>query len=302
MMRVSTAASCWSSAVALSLTVALSIAGCASEDDPSGAAEPSASPPDQGADVGQLREDAESAVGQIASGDGLRVENKTGGPIALVFPNGDAAWVAAGKFVDIVRPCPDRLPLRAERKTGELIAERDGPCRRHDTWTVRDGSPRTPQLLQDPKAPVAPDLHRLVKLFVSYAVGNADSFPHWESVSMALGGQTAVSIDDVDAALTNRRIWRICPADWEVYGASSCPVDLLGPVINLVLNDAALVYSAKYADVTCAPPRTGRLRPGRLVVLRPSPQWRTCASDFALALVADEQGRLRSIDLTLSDP
>jgi hypothetical protein len=39
-----------------------------------------------------------------------------------------------------------------------------------------------------------------------------------------------------------------------------------------------------------------------LTLLRPSQKWRSCASDFALALVADEQGRLGNIDLTLSEP
>ena len=45
-----------------------------------------------------------------------------------------------------------------------------------------------------------------------------------------------------------------------------------------------------------------RLETGRLVVLRPSPEWRTCATDYALVLAADGQGRLRSVDLTLSSP
>lgn len=89
-----------------------------------------------GADVAHLQGGAESAAGQIASGDGLRVENKTGGPIALTFPDGDTAWVAAGKFVVVLRACRDRLPLRAESKTGDFIAERDGPCRQRDTWTL----------------------------------------------------------------------------------------------------------------------------------------------------------------------
>ena len=139
-------------------------------------------------------------------------------------------------------------------------------------------------------------------MFVRYATGDADTFPHWESVSMSLGGQTVLAIDDIVAALSNRRIWRICPADWQVYGASSCPVDLLGPINNAVVNGASLVYSGEYGDVTCAPARTGPLPQGRLVVLRPSREWRSCASDFALALAADDQGRLRAIDLTLSEP
>lgn len=165
-----------------------------------------------------------------------------------------------------------------------------------------DDSPRSPPLMQDAQTPVASDLKRLAKMFVRYAVGDSDSFPHWESVSMSIGGQPVVSIDDIVAALSNREIWKICPYDWQAYGASSCPVDLLGPINDAMVNDAVLVYSAEYGHVTCAPSRSGRLPRGRLVVLRPSQEWRTCASDFALALVADEQGRLRSIDLTLSEP
>ena len=87
-----------------------------------------------------------------------------------------------------------------------------------------------------------------------------------------------------------------------MYGASSCPVDLLGPITDHGVNGALLVYSAKYGDVTCAPRRSGPLPRGRLVVLRPSQEWRTCASDFALVLAADERGLLRHIDLTLSEP
>ena len=163
-------------------------------------------------------------------------------------------------------------------------------------------SPRRPQLVQDEQAPVAPDLQRLTKMFVRYAVGDSDTFPHYESVSMSIGGEPVLSIDDISAALSNRRIWKICPADWEVYGASSCPVDLLGPITNAVANDALLVYSAEYGNVTCAPTRSGPLPRGRLVVLRPRREWRTCASDFALVLAADKQGQLRSVDLTLSEP
>ena len=37
-------------------------------------------------------------------------------------------------------------------------------------------------------------------------------------------------------------------------------------------------------------------------MIRPAPENRDCARDFALVLVADERGRLRAIDLTLSAP
>lgn len=191
-------------------------------------------------------------------------------------------------------------PIRAS--TDPPPGQVTGAPRTHAVQPPEDDPPRSPHMVEDAQAPVAPDLERLATMFVRYAVGDADSFPHWESVSMAIGGQAVLSIDDIDAALSNRKIWKICPADWDVYGASSCPVDLLGPINDAGVNDALLVYSAEYGDVTCAPTRSGPLPRGRLVVLRPSQEWRTCASDFALALVADEQGRLRNVDLTLSEP
>ena len=166
----------------------------------------------------------------------------------------------------------------------------------------KDDSRQRPQLVQDEQALVAADLQRLAKLFVRYAVGDANNFPHWKSVSMAIGGRAVLSIDDIASALPNREIWKICPAGWDLYGASSCPVNLLGPITDVVVNDAALVYSAEYGNVTCAPTRSGPLPGGRLVVLRPTREDRTCAMDFALVLAADEKGLLRSIDLTLSEP
>lgn len=164
------------------------------------------------------------------------------------------------------------------------------------------GSHGRPHLVQDERAPVAPDLARLARTFVRYSVGDADTFPHGESVSMALGGQAVVWIDDTSAALANRDTWKICPPDWKVYGASSCPVNLLAPIGDAVVNDAVLVYSAEYDDVICAPKRSRPLPDGRMVILRPTPEWQTCASDFALALVADDQGQLRHVDLTLAEP
>ncbi len=68
-----------------------------------------------------------------------------------------------------------------------------------------------PMLVQDGHAPVADDLERLAESFVSYAVGDSNAFPHWESVSMSLGGEQVVSIDNIAAALSTRRIWKICP-------------------------------------------------------------------------------------------
>lgn len=155
---------------------------------------------------------------------------------------------------------------------------------------------------QEAAAHVPPDLQRLADKFVAYALGDSDSFPHWESVSMAIGGEGVKSIDDIGAALSERDIWKMCPGDWDGYAASDCPIDLLGPITTTAANSASLVYAADYSEVTCAPTRTGPLPAGRMVVLRPTPEHRDCARDFALALVADERGRLRSVDLTLSAP
>jgi hypothetical protein len=149
---------------------------------------------------------------------------------------------------------------------------------------------------------VASDLERLADRFTAYAVGDAASFPHRESVSMAIGGESVKSIDDIGAALSNRDIWRMCPGDWDGYAAASCPVDLLGAIKDAVANGASLVYEPDYGAVTCAPLRTGPPPEGRLVIVRPPPERRTCATDFALSLVADQHGRLRSVDLTLSAP
>lgn len=163
-------------------------------------------------------------------------------------------------------------------------------------------SPRRPPLMPNRRAPVARDLQRLATMFVGYAVRDSDTFPHGESVSMAIGGHAVLTVDDIAAALSNREIWEICPTDWHVYGATSCPVDLLAPINNAVVNHARIVYSAEYSDVTCAPDRGGPLPSGRMVVLRPGPDRRTCTSDFALVLVADDEGLLRAIDLTLAEP
>lgn len=150
--------------------------------------------------------------------------------------------------------------------------------------------------------PVSRDLRRLVRQFVDYAVEQSDGFPLAESVTMFLGGETAKAIDDIAAAISDRRVWRICPAEWEYYGASDCPVDLLSPMAEALVNETTLTYSSAYDDVICAPTRTGPLPKGRLVILRPLAEWRTCATDFALVLSADPAGRLQAIDLTLAAP
>jgi hypothetical protein len=159
-----------------------------------------------------------------------------------------------------------------------------------------------PPLTEDQTAPVEADLVELATKFVRYAVDSAAGFPHAESVSFGLGGETVMAIDDISAALPNRKIWRACPADERYYAAADCPVDFLAPITAAVVNEESLVYSADPGNVTCAPTRHGPLPAGRIVVLRPEPRWRTCATDFALALAADDEGRLIAIDLTLAEP
>ena len=158
------------------------------------------------------------------------------------------------------------------------------------------------QVVSDAESPADEDLRRLAERFVAYAVGEADSFPHAQRISLSIGGRAAGSIEGTGAVLADRSTWMRCPAGSVTYGAASCPVDILGPVEAAVVNETTIVQTAAYGTVTCAPTRSGPLPDGRLVVLRPSPEWRTCATDYALALAADGQGRLRSVDLTLSSP
>lgn len=207
--------------------------------------------------------------------------------------------LASAVFGCVLCSCATDRPRASPDPPSKRVTEEPPP---HTVEPPEDKDSSRMQVVQDESAPVAPDLERLAQKFVRYAVGDTDTFPHWESVSMAIGGQTVLSIDDIVAALWNRRIWRICPAGWEAYAAASCPVNMLGPITNAAVNGHPIVYSAEYGDVTCAPTRTGPLPRGRLVVLRPSKRWRTCASDFALVLAADEHGQLRNIDLTLAEP
>ena len=170
--------------------------------------------------------------------------------------------------------------------------------------TEPTATPSTPgfQVVSDAESPADEDLRRLAERFVAYAVGETDSFPHTQTISLSIGGRAAGSIEGTGAALADRSTWEHCPAGMPSYGAASCPVDILGPVEAAVVNETTIVQTAVYDTVTCAPTRSGPLPDGRLVVLRPSPEWRTCATDFALVLAADGQGRLRSVDLTLSSP
>lgn len=191
-------------------------------------------------------------------------------------------WLAPVLLACLLASCAvDAEPVGSGRSHGQAT----GASRPELVEPSEVEVPRSPQLVQDAAAPVDPDLRRLAKRFVEYADGGADAFPHAESLSLSVGGTNALSLDDLDAVLSDREIWRVCPSHWEVYGAASCPVDLLGPINDAVVNGTSLVYSAEYGAVTCAPTRSGPLPPGRLVVLRPSQEWRTCATDYASSLL-----------------
>ncbi|WKN49879.1 hypothetical protein [Nocardioides sp. Arc9.136] len=182
------------------------------------------------------------------------------------------------------------------------VAQPDRPPEPARKAPETPGTQGTPRLVQDPAAPVAADLLRLARAFVAYAAGGSGTFRHGESLVLGLDGAAVRSVDDVPAALRRRSTWRPCPDGQELHGAASCPVDLLGPVAAAAENGVPLVVSGRHDGVVCAHPRRGPLPAGRLVVLRPPPDRRTCASDFALVLAADGQGRLGAVDLTLSDP
>ena len=196
-------------------------------------------------------------------------------------------------------------PARPRRRLGTPAAPAEGTTTLASTPSTEPTA--TPasrgfQVVSDAESPADEDLQRLAERFVAYAVGEADSFPHAQRISLSIGGRAAGSIEGTGAALADRSTWMRCPAGSATYGAAACPVDILGPVEAAVVNETTIVHTAEYGAVTCAPTRRGPLPDGRLVVLRPSPEWRTCATDFALVLAADEQGRLRSVDLTLSSP
>lgn len=163
-------------------------------------------------------------------------------------------------------------------------------------------APVVPSTSAEVDAPVDADLEFLAQKFIGYALGDGDDLPVWESVTMALGGKVARSVDDVEAALGDRTIWQYCPADWLVYGASSCPVDVLGTIRSAETNETQLVISADPGEVACAPDRVGALPQGRLVAIRPEAGRRTCSEDFSLVLAANDRGELIAVDLTLSEP
>ena len=206
------------------------------------------------------------------------------GPVAFAV-----ALVLAASSCSSTSSRPDPAPPSA-LLTGRAAAAPAQPLVRR-THPLRAAAP-----------PVAPDLRRLARAFVRYATGEVDVLPVATSVSLAIGGRTVVAIATSPPRLPDRRIWRTCPAAWSSYAAASCPVDLLGPIRNSAANGTRLVVSSVPGEVVCAPARSGPIPSGRLVVLRPAPARRSCAGDFALALVADRTGRLRRVDLTLSEP
>lgn len=145
--------------VALGATAAVLclLAGCSSDSEPSStptqptpptqstsAAVPRTGSPAATSDQSKARDsalaemaaNASSHAAQIASGDGLRVENHTDADVALVFPDGMTAWVKPGKYLVAAMPCARRLPVRAETAPGAVLEEYDAPCRQRDTWVI----------------------------------------------------------------------------------------------------------------------------------------------------------------------
>ena len=88
-----------------------------------------------GSALPRLSERAGSAAELIASGDGLRVVNRSGGDVWLVFPDEDRVQVEASRHVVVHRPCRQMLPLRAVTAEDEVQVHR-GPCRQRDTWVI----------------------------------------------------------------------------------------------------------------------------------------------------------------------
>lgn len=191
---------------------------------------------------------------------------------------------------------PDRVDVTEYGERRDVRIQESGADSR------KPDRPLPLEVVVDSENPVDADLERLARELVAYALEARDTVPVWESVTFALGGERAQSVDDMEAALATRSIWSFCPADWSVYGASSCPVDALGMIASARTNGTSLVLSADPGEVTCAPARTGAYPRGRLVAIRPEAASRTCAEDFSLVLAANDDGQLTAVDLTLSAP
>lgn len=162
--------------------------------------------------------------------------------------------------------------------------------------------PPNVRVLSDDASPAGRDLVDLAERFVAYALGTNDSVTHAGEVELLIGGVRVGVTTLPDGAKTPRTLMASCPHGASAYAAATCPIDLFGPIRAAQINRTDLIYSADFAPVVCAPAREGRVPQQDVIVLRPAEEWRTCASDFAIALVTDGDGRLKAIDLTLSEP
>ena len=123
-------------AVVLGLGAGCSADGDRPEPSPAPVPAPSSSQGERsGNALPRLSERASSAAELIASGDGLRVVNRSGGDVWLVFPDEDRVQVAVGRHVVVHRSCRQTLPLRAVTAEAEVQVHR-GPCRQRDTWVI----------------------------------------------------------------------------------------------------------------------------------------------------------------------
>lgn len=158
------------------------------------------------------------------------------------------------------------------------------------------------RLVADVPGSVSAELLRLATGFVSYALGSDEPPPHITEVDLLIGGAHVGVTTFADSVTTPRRLTADCPHGGQTYAAAWCPLDFFGPIRAARTNGTDLAYSPGLEPVVCAPDREGALPRRDVIVLRPVAAWRTCATDFAIALLADPQGRLRGIDLTLSEP
>lgn len=145
---------------------------------------------------------------------------------------------------------------------------------------------------------VSEDLARIAEDFVNFASGQTDAFPRSKNLQLLLSGEKVGTV----ARPADRATWSACPAGTETYGASLCPVESLGPIEAAAKNGVRVVASTQLDTVICAPSRSAPIPSGRLVVLRPEQQWRTCATDFAIVLSLTEDGAIKAVDVTLAAP
>lgn len=217
-------------------------------------------------------------------------------------------WVAASAFLLV--GCASTTPSTGPNDTSGGSGATAGalPSKATTTLTTEPPAPSPSftikglQVSADTAAPVAADLTRLVVGWIRYVRTGNPSFRFADSIGLSVGGRDAGVISDPSARLHDRTVWRRCPAGSDIYGASSCPVNFLSPMHAAAVNDQQLVYTGEFEQVTCAPAAGPAQAKTRFVIIRPSPQWRTCASDFALTLSVDSQGRLSSVDITLAAP